>query len=150
MGITSKQRGRHLFGDIGFTPGGNSQMKFAKVTFDPTANAAQRAIAAHALGTLPNGAVVVGGFIVVNTTFTSNGADAGTIAISVEGANDIKAAIAIADVTNPWDAGKQAIIPKANTPETTSVTLSAERSITATVAAQTLLGGKATIYLLYV
>lgn len=125
-------------------------LRVARATFDPSTNADERTIAAHSLGvTIPDDAIVVGGFIEVNTTFTS-ATDAATVAIHVEGADDIVAAIAISDVSNPWDAGMQAIIPKANTPESTGVKLSAAREITATVAVEALTAGKATIFLYYV
>ena len=122
----------------------------ARATFDPSANAGERTIAAHDLGvTLPDNAIVIGGFVDVITTFTS-GTDVGTVAISVEGANDIVSAIAINDGGNPWDAGKQAIIPKANTPESTGVKTTAARAITATVAVEELTAGKLVLFLLYV
>lgn len=75
-------------------------------TFDPTSNGSEREIAAHGLGVIiPDAAIVINAFCEVVTTFTSAGADAGTIAISIEGANDIVAALAISDGANIWDAG---------------------------------------------
>lgn len=131
------------------TADGLSSLRVARATFDPSSTAGLRTIAAHGLGvTIPDDAIVIGGFIEVNTTFTS-ATDAATIAVSVEGANDIRAAVAISTGTS-WDAGKQAIIPKANTPETTGVKLTAAREITATVAVEALTAGKFTIFLYYV
>jgi hypothetical protein len=128
---------------------GLSEMGTARATFNPSLTAGMRTIAAHGLGvTIPNKAIVVGGFIQVNTTFTS-ATDAGTIAISIQGANDIVLAIAISNGGNPWDAGLHAIIPKTNTPESTGIALTADREITATVAVEALLTGKATIFLYY-
>lgn len=125
-------------------------LRVARATFNPSATAGERTIAAHGLGvTIPDDAIIVGGFVEVNTTFTS-ATDAATVAINVEGANDIVSAIAISDVSNPWDAGRKAIVPKANTPESTSVKLSAAREITATVAVEALTAGKATVFLYYV
>jgi hypothetical protein len=46
----------------------------------------------------------------VLTTFQSN-TDAATIAIQVEGANDIVTAVAISDGANPWDAGLHDVKP---------------------------------------
>lgn len=121
----------------------------ARFTFDAGV-VANRTIAAHGTGvTLPIHATVVGGFFDVNTLFTSNGANAGTIAISVEGANDIQAAAAVSGA--PYSTiGRKAIVPKANTPESTAVKATAAREITCTVAVQTLLTGKLTGYLFYV
>lgn len=109
------------------------------------------AISAISLGaTIPDNGVIVGGSVDVITTCTSAGADAGTGAISVEGANDIVSAIAISDGSNPWDApGRKAIIPKANTPETTSVKTTAARIVTFTIAGQAFTAGRFFVYLYY-
>ena len=133
------------------TADGLGLLRVARATFDPSANAGERTIAAHTLGvTLPDNAIVIGGFIDVITTFTSAGADAGTIALSVQTANDIVTATAISAVGDIWDAGLQAIVPKSNTPESTGIKLTAARLVTATVAEQALTAGKAVIYLHYV
>lgn len=132
------------------TADGLGLLRVAKATFDPSATAGMRTIAAHGLGvTIPDNAIVCGGFVEVLTTFTS-ATDAGTVALMVQGANDIVSAIAISNGGNPWDAGLHAIIPKANTPESTGIKLTAAREITATVAVEALTAGKATIFLAYV
>lgn len=106
-------------------------------------------VAAHPTGvTIPALAIVVGGFFDVNTLFTS-AAGTATIAISVEGANDIQAAAAVSGA--PYSTiGRKAIVPKANTPESTSVKTTVARQITCTVAVQALLTGKLTGYLYFV
>lgn len=116
----------------------------ARFEFNPSANTGERTVGAHGLGvTIPAKAIIVGGVIDVITTFASAGADAGTIAVSVEGANDIVSAIAISDGTNPWDADIRAIVPKNNTPETTGIKLATTaKEVTATVAGQALTAGK--------
>jgi hypothetical protein len=128
---------------------GLGTLRVARFEFD-AGIAANRTIAAHGTGvTLPANAIVCGGFFDVNTLFTSNGANAGTIAISVEAANDIQTAAAVSGA--PYSTiGRKAIVPKANTPESTSVKTSVAREITCTVAVQTLLTGKLTGYLYYV
>ena len=109
------------------------------------------AISAIGLGvTIPDNAMIVGGYVDCVVTATSAAADAGTGAISVQGANDIVSAIAISDGTNPWDApGRKAIVPKANTPETTSIKLTADREITFTIATQVWTAGNFIVYLFY-
>jgi hypothetical protein len=83
----------------------------------------------------------------VNTAFTS-AAGTATIAISVEGANDIISAAAVSGA--PYSTiGRKAIIPKANTPESTSVKTTLARAITCTVAVQALTAGKLTGYLYF-
>jgi hypothetical protein len=135
----------------GYTADGLGGLMVARATFDPSGDAAQCAIGAHGLGvTLPEGAIVVGGFVDVVTAFSSAGNDAGTIALSVEAADDIVAAVAINDAGNPWAAGRHAIKPKADTPESTGVKTTAAREITATVALQALTAGKAVVFLYYV
>lgn len=110
---------------------------------------ANRTVAAHGLGViLPIHSIVVGGFVDVNTLFTSASTNTGTIAISVNAADDIIAAAAVSGA--PYSSiGRKAIVPKANTPESTSIKTTAAREITATVAVAALLTGKLTGYLYF-
>jgi hypothetical protein len=128
---------------------GLGSLRVARFVFD-AGIAANRTAEAHGTGvTLPIHAIVVGGFIDVNTKFDSDATDAGTIAISVQGANDIISAAAVSGA--PFSTvGRKAIVPKANTPESTSVKCTAAREITCTVAIEPLLSGKLTGYLYYV
>ncbi len=122
--------------------------RVARATYDFAEHGG--AIGAINLGvTVPDDAVVCGGFVDVKTTCTTAGADAGTMALHVQGAGDIVAAIAVSDGTNPWDAGLKAIVPKANTPESTGIKLTAARAITATIAGQAFTAGKFTLFLYY-
>jgi hypothetical protein len=129
-------------------------LRVARFLYDTAANdsagAANTTIAAHGTGvTLPIHAIVVGGFFDVNTLFTSASSNTGTIAISVEAANDIQTAAAVSGA--PYSSiGRKAIVPKANTPESTSVKATAAREITCTVAVAALTAGKLTGYLYYV
>ena len=133
----------------GYAADGLDQMRVARFTFNPTATAGERTVAAHGTGvTLPINAVVIGGFYDVNTAFTSAGSTA-TVAISVEGANDIVTATAVSNAIF-GTIGRKAIVPKASTPESTSVKATAAREITCTVAVEALTGGKLTGFLLYV
>lgn len=139
----------------GVAPAGSSDglgvRGIARATFDPSAVSGHRTQAAHGLGvTIPDNAVIVGGFVDVITTFADGASDNATIAISVEGANDIVSAIAISNGGNPWDAGLHAIVPKANTPESTGIKLTAAREITATVGVHALTAGKLVVFLDYV
>lgn len=124
-------------------------LRVARFEFDAGV-VANRPIGAHGTGViLPIHAIVVGGFIDVNTKFDSDATDAGTIAISVQAANDIISATAVSGA--PYSSiARKAIIPKANTPESTSVKCTAAREITCTVAVEALLSGKLTGYLYYV
>jgi hypothetical protein len=121
----------------------------ARFTFDASI-AGNQSIAGHGTGvTLPANAVVCGGFFDVNTVFHSAGGDAGTVAISIEGANDIQTAAAVSGA--PYSTiGRKAIVPKANTPESTSVKTTVAREITCTVAGQILSAGKLTGFLYFV
>ena len=127
----------------------NGTLKIAKFEFDAGIEA-NRTVAAHGTGViLPTGAIVVGGFFSVNTKFTSASTNTGTIAISVEGANDIQTAAAVSGAPYSTTGGK-AIVPKINTPESTSIVLTEDREITCTVATAALLTGKLTGVLIYI
>ena len=124
-----------------------ARWEFDVMEDDPEGDA-NTEIGAHGTGIiLPAHAIIVGGFMDVNTPFASDGS--ATVAVSVEGANDIQAAAAVSGA--PWSThGRKAIIPKANTPESTSVKTSEPREVTVTVAVAALTGGKVTGYLYYV
>lgn len=134
---------------IGGDAVGLGVLRVARFLFD-AATLTNRTIAAHGTGvTLPIHAIVVGGFVDVNTAFTSDATNAGTIAISVQAANDVITASAVSGA--PYSTiGRKPIIPKANTPESTSLKCTAAREITCTVAGEALLTGKLTGYLYYV
>lgn len=134
---------------IGGDADGLGVLRVARFTFDAGVEA-NRSIGAHGTGViLPIHAIAVGGFIDVNTKFDSDATDAGTIAISLEAANDIISAAAVSGA--PYSTiGRKAIVPKANTPESTSLKCTAAREITCTVAVEALLSGKLTGYLYYV
>jgi hypothetical protein len=137
-----------LVGSVGSTVSGLGGLGVARATYDFSSDGG--AIGAIGLGvTLPDNAVVIGGFVDVITTATS-ATDAGTGAISVQSADDIVAAIAISDGSNPWDAGLQAIVPKSNTPESTGIKLTADREITFTIAVEAFTAGKFEVFLHYV
>lgn len=127
-----------------------------RFTFDAAsgnddAGAACKAIGAHDMGvTIPANSIIVGGFVDVNTAFTSANSNNGTIAIKVVSANDIISAAAVSGA--PWSTiGRKAILPKWHTPENAAdVKTSAASDVTVTVAVSALTAGKFTGYLLYV
>lgn len=138
----------------------------ASAVFDPSANTGDRTIAAHGLGVyIPAKAVITNAWVDVITTFTSAGADAGTIALSVESAGDLTAAIAISAAGDVWDAGVHGCLPGSYAEATVAgdtaildaarkaasyVKTTVEREITATVAGQALTAGKAVVFVEYV
>lgn len=140
--------------------------ELAVATFNPSANTAQRPAAAYGLGVyLPAKAIVTNAWVDVITTFASASADAGTIALHIETANDLTSVMAISDVSNVWDAGIHGCLPgsyaEATVAGDTAVLDAARkaasyikttqvREITATVATQPLTAGKANIYVEYV
>lgn len=138
--------------DLGLGFSGNGLLGVARFTYDTagkdSAGASNKTVAAHGTGViLPANAVIVGGFVDVNTAFTTSAS--GTLAISVEGANDIITAGIVSSA--PYSTiGRKAIVPKANTPESTSVKTSAAKEITCTVATGALTAGKLTGFLYYV
>jgi len=122
-------------------------LRVARATFD-LAVEANRTAEAHASEVeLPAQAIVVGGFMEVNTAVT--GETNATLAVSILNANDIQTAAAVSGA--PWStAGRKAIVPKANTPESTGIKLTAAKKITFTVGTAALTAGKVTVYLYYV
>ena len=77
--------------------------RVAKVTFDATGG---KAIASYGTGlVIPKGAIVTDCYYNVKTTFTTASADAGTIALTIASDGDVKAAIAVSDASDVWDAG---------------------------------------------
>lgn len=83
--------------------------RVAKFTFDATSG---KVIAAHPLNdaVIPSGAIITNAYYNVRTTFTSS-SDAATIALKIAGTGDLKAAIAISDASNVWDAGLHGCLP---------------------------------------
>lgn len=134
---------------------GLGALKAARFSFDPTGVAADRTQAAHPLGViLPDNAIVLGGGLEILTTFTSTagGTDKATIALHVQGANDLITATAIESGTF-WDAvAWKVIVPDALAAAgvATPIKLSAAREITATVGVCALTGGKFVGWLFYV
>lgn len=95
------------------------------------------------IGALPSGSVILGGRMEVGTSPVGAGA---SIGITVESAGDVVAVAAISGA--PWSTtGKKAIVPKRNTPESTSVTLTEDRDILFVVSAADLTDGVVTLYL---
>lgn len=133
------------------TGAGVSLFRAARFTFDPTANAGDRTIGAHVVGPIiPDNALILGGGMEILTTFTS-ATDAGTIAASVEGANDLVTATAISSGTF-WDAVKyKGIVPTALelAGVATPIKLTAARQVTFTVAVEALTAGKLVGWVFY-
>jgi len=99
----------------------------------------------YTIAQLQSGARIIGGWVEVSGTPTAVSGTP-TIAIQSEGANDIVNAASILGA--PWSTvGKKAIIPKANTPESTSITLTADRNIVVAIAAAAINTGVFTVYL---
>lgn len=95
------------------------------------------------IGSVPSGTTILGGYMVVDTAVTGVGA---SVAVTVESAGDIVASAAISGA--PWSTtGKKAIVPKRNTPETTSVTTTQARNILAVVSGADLTAGIFRVFL---
>lgn len=95
-------------------------------------------------GPLPIGAVIEGGYLEVDTIFTSGGA--GTAALQVEAANDIVTAAAVSGA--PWSTtGRKSITPAFT--GATVVKTTAERSPAIVFAAFAITAGKGRLVLFY-
>lgn len=76
-----------------------------------TVDLSSAAIGSYVIGdltALPNNIIITGCWYTVDTTFTSGGGDAATIAINVNG-QDVVAATAISAGGNIWDAGAHGV-----------------------------------------
>lgn len=141
----------------------------AKIVFDTAKNdssgTSNKTTATHGTGwVLPKNAVVTNAYYVVNTTFTTAN-DSGTIALTTgQSAGDLKAAIAISDASNVWDAGAHGCLPGSYAERTVAgdtaildaaskaasyIVLTANREVAVVVAVQALTAGKLTLYLEY-
>lgn len=93
---------------------------------------------------IPAGSVIEGGYIEVDTLFTTG--TAATMAISVEGANDIISATVVSGA--PYSTtGRKSITPAFTGATTVKTTVA--RSIVATIAVGTVTAGKMRIVLFY-
>jgi hypothetical protein len=124
------------------------EKKVVSATFNPSANTAERAMAAHTFGLqIPAGAIITRVFYEVLTNFTS-AAGTATIALHLEGANDVVSAIAINDVSTPWNTGRREGIQTGTA--ATMIKTTAARYLTATVGTQALTAGKMNVYVEYI
>jgi len=94
---------------------------------------------------VPANAVILGGFVEVDTAVTSGGA--ATVAVTVESAGDIVAAAAVSGA--PWSStGRKSVVPAFT--GATVVKTTAARKIQATIATATLTAGAFDVVLFYV
>lgn len=140
--------------------------RVVKATFDPTNIATHRTIAAHGLGVIiPSGAIVTNAYYRVRTTLTDGASDTATIALMVEGAGDLKAAISIATTGDVYDAGLHGCLPGSYIERTVAgdtavldaaskaasyILTTDDREVTATVATAALTAGILDLYIEYV
>ncbi len=96
---------------------------------------------------IPDNAVIWDSCVDVTTTFTTAGADAGTIAIQTNAADDIVVAVAVSDGGNPWDQGLQAGLPVGTV--ATAIKLTAARIPSILVGGQAVTAGALVLTLIY-
>lgn len=93
---------------------------------------------------IPPNAIILGGLVEVDTPPTSGGA--GTLAVQVEGANDIITAAAVSGA--PWStAGRKSVIPAFTGATTVKTTVA--RDISVVIAAAALTAGQVDVLLAY-
>jgi hypothetical protein len=99
---------------------------------------------------LPDNAIILDGLYDVLTTFTTAGADAGTVAITMgaQAANLIVVAIAVSNGANAWDAGLHDIVPVGTA--ATAVKLTAARAVRIVIGGQAVTAGALVGFLRYV
>jgi hypothetical protein len=129
---------------------GLTAIKVATAEYDFTVDTG--AIAAYTLrgvgvngGAIPNGSIITGGEVDVLTAFTTG--TAATMAISIEGANDLISATVVSGA--PYSTtGQKSIIPVGT--GATMIKTTAARSIVATIATGTVTAGKLRVRLTYI
>jgi hypothetical protein len=95
-------------------------------------------------GNVPNGSVIIGGYIEIDTNFTTG--TSATMAISVEGANDLQTATVVSGA--PFSStGRKAIVPVFTA--ATFIKTTASRNLTATIAVGTVTAGKGRVVVFY-
>lgn len=104
--------------------------------------------------TLPDNAVITRAWYDVITTCESEGADAGTMAINIPTDGDLNDAIAISDVSNPYDAGIHDIVNAANVAEDSDdpsqyLKLTDARELSFVIAGQDFTAGKLVVFVEY-
>lgn len=120
-------------------------------TFDPSTNAGERTVGTHAFGpTLPDKAIVVRSWYKVVTTFESATSDAATVGLgfATDGATGVKAAVAISNGANAWDAGLHDGLQ--DNAAANMIALTAARQMLATIAVEDVTAGKLRLYVEYV
>lgn len=145
---------------------GNQTKEIVVGTYD-VSGGDSGAVGAHGLGVyVPDNAVILNAWIDVVTTFTDGADDSATIAIHVQSAGDLVAAIAISDATSVWaegihgtlvnnpalgaDAAHDTALEVIALYAATKIKTTAEREITATVADDALSAGKLHVIVEYV
>lgn len=123
-------------------------MRWARAEYDFATDGGT--VGAIGLGVnIPDNAIIVLANVENITTLTSSG-DTATMAISVEGADDIVVAIAINDASNPWDALDGPAIAVNPVESSTQVKTTSAQAITATVAVENVTAGKFYVNLGYI
>lgn len=144
---------------------GQQVRELAVATYDVAVDGG--AIGAHALGVyIPDNAIITNAWIDVVTTFTDGADDSATLAVHLQSAGDLVAAVAVSAAGNVWDAGVRGTL--VNNPAlgadaahdtalevialyaATKIKLTAERQVTVTVADDALTAGKMNIFIEYV
>lgn len=121
-------------------------MRYAKATYDFETQ--DGTVGAHGSGiTIPENAVIMDGVVDVQQTLTDDNDDSATLAIHVEGADDVVAAVAINNATD-WDKGLHDIVPDGQA--TNMIKTTDEREITFTVGDDEIVEGKVTVILGYI
>lgn len=126
-------------GLVDITAAGTGNQTFTSVT----------AIGQHYLGvTLPDNALVIGGGVEVITGLGDGSDDSATVALQINGANDLVTATAISAGGSIWDAGNHDIVPDST--GSTAVKLTAARELLAVIADDQIPTGKFRVWLSYI
>lgn len=126
--------------------GKSTKLKVAEAVYDASV-AGAGAIGDHLSGVIiPKNAIITKAFVDSLVTATS-ATDAGTMAVSALAADDLVAAIAISDGSNPWDAGLHAAVPDGAVAN--MIKMTDAKDITFTIAVEPFTAGKFRVFVEY-
>jgi hypothetical protein len=118
-------------------------VKFARGRYDFAVDGGVAGTIALTAEKIPSGAVILGGFIEVDTALVGSGA---SVAVQVEGAGDVVAAAAVSGA--PWSTtGRKSVIPAFT--GASSLKTTAARDISAVISAANLTAGAFDVVLIY-
>ena len=97
-------------------------------------------------GTIPNNAIIIGGFVDIITSFSSS-SNSASCSLSLESTDDLVASIAINNGSSPWSIGIKSIVP--NGTGGNAIKLSSDNTVDLAISSEDLTAGTFDLWLEY-